>query len=268
VTRRGAWLLGLALAFGPVTAPLALAQPAEIPKLPPPPEHPAIEPAAVAMLKALSQRLAAAKSMSFTAVTTYESPARNGQPLYYSTRSDVTMQRPDKLRVITPGDGPASDFYYDGHQMIAYAPRENLVAVSDAPATVEAAIRAAYEKAAIFFPFAEVLAPDPAEKLIAGLTGAFVVGESAIVGDTITDIVAVTTDRVQAEIWIGAKDGLPRMIRATYPTDPEVQRYEIRFSDWHLNPKVAPADFTSPRALKAPRMPFQRPDMNPAEKQP
>jgi hypothetical protein len=258
----------LALICCPVAAPTAFAQPAQVPHVPPAPEHPAIEPAAVAMIKALSQRLAAAKSMSFTAVTTYEFPACNGQPLYYATRSDVTMQRPDKLRVITPGDGPASDFYYDGHQMIAYAPRENLAAVSEAPPTIEAAIHLATDKAAIFFPFAEVLAPDPAEKLIAGLTGAFVVGQSSLIGDTITDIVAVTTDRVQAEIWIGAKDGLPRMIRATYPSDPDVRGYEIRFSNWHLDPKVTPAEFTSPHALKAPRMPFQRPDATAAEKQP
>jgi len=96
-----------------VLAPARAQQP-QPPALPPPPEHPAIEPAAIEKLKAMSQRLAGAKSMSFTAVTTYEAPARNGQPLYYSTLSQVAVQRPDKLRVITPGDGPASDFYYNG----------------------------------------------------------------------------------------------------------------------------------------------------------
>ena len=50
------------------------------PAEPPPPEHPAIEPAALEMLQAMSQRLAGAKSMSFTAVTTDEAPARDGQP--------------------------------------------------------------------------------------------------------------------------------------------------------------------------------------------
>ena len=101
----------------------AMAQQPLPPTPPPPPEHPAIEPQALAILKATSERLVAAHAMSFTAVTTYESPARNGQPLYYATRSDVTMQRPDKLRVITPGDGPASDFYYDGRQMMSRCPK-------------------------------------------------------------------------------------------------------------------------------------------------
>ena len=45
--------------------------------------HVEIEPRAVEILKAMSARLAAANSMTFTATTTYESPARTGEPLAY-----------------------------------------------------------------------------------------------------------------------------------------------------------------------------------------
>lgn len=31
-------------------------------------------------------------------------------------RYDVTMRRPDKLKVMMPGGGPASKFYYDGNR--------------------------------------------------------------------------------------------------------------------------------------------------------
>ena len=91
--------------------------------------------------------------MAFTAVISYESPSRLGPPLVYTTKSDVTLQRPDKLRVITSGDGPASEFYYDGKTMMAFAPAENHVAVADAPPTIDAALKAAYDSAAIYFPF-------------------------------------------------------------------------------------------------------------------
>ena len=72
--------------------------------------------------------------MAFTAVVSYESPSRLGPPLVYATKSQVTLQRPDKLQVITLGDGPPSEFYYDGKIMMAFAPAENLVAVADAAA--------------------------------------------------------------------------------------------------------------------------------------
>jgi hypothetical protein len=258
------------LALLPVCGLFALiparAQQPHPPAEPPPPEHPAIEPSALEMLKAMSQRLADSKSMRFTAVTTYEAPARDGQPLYYATLSQVAMQRPNKLRVVTPGDGPPSDFYYDGKSMMAYTPGANLVAVAEAPATIEAAMTVAYEKAAIYFPFVEVIVPDPYKSLSEGLTSAFVVGQSHVVGDTITDIVAIANDKVQAEVWIGVADGLPRMIRAIYPKDPVQSRYEIQFSDWHLNLAMKDADFTSAEALKAPHIDFGRPDADPPGK--
>ena len=259
-----AMLLALGLVtLGPARAQQQQPQP---PAQPPPPEHPAIEPVAIEMLKAMSQRLAGAKAMSVTAVTTYESPARNGQPLYYATLSQVAVQRPNKLRVITPGDGPASEFYYDGKMMMAYAPAAELVAVADAPPTIEGAMKQAFDTAAIYFPFAEVVVADPYKNLSEGLTSAFVIGQSHVVGDTITDMVAISNGNVQAEVWIGINDGLPLMIRAIYPKDPTESRYEIQFSNWHLNQPMNDADFTSASALKAPRMDFARPDAPPPGK--
>jgi hypothetical protein len=260
MTILGTRYLPTLLTIGYFALAAANAQQPQPPASPPPPEHPAIEQAALDMLKATSERLASAKSLSFTAVTTYESPARNGQPLYYTTLSQVTVQRPDKLRVITPGDGPASDFYVNGKSMIAYAPAADLVAVADAPPTIDGAIKEAYDKAAIYFPFSEVLVADPYKNLSAGLTSAFVIGQSHVVGDTVTDMVAITNGNVQAQIWIGINDGLPRMIRAVYPKDPTQSRYEIQFANWKLNAPTTDADFTSAQALKAPRMDFARPD--------
>ena len=131
--------------------------------------EPVLEPKAIEILKAASDRLAAARAMRFTAVISYESPSRLGPPLVYTTTSEVTLQRPDKLRVITPGDGPASEFYYDGKTMMAFAPAENLVAVADAPPTIDAALKAAYDTAAIYFPFTDVIVADPYKDLADGL---------------------------------------------------------------------------------------------------
>jgi hypothetical protein len=84
--------------------------PAKAPKKSSPPPvvdfQPGLEPKAIELLKAASARLAAARTMSFMAIVSYESPSRLGPPLVYSTKSEVTLQRPDKLRVLTSGDGP------------------------------------------------------------------------------------------------------------------------------------------------------------------
>jgi hypothetical protein len=226
-----------------------------------PAPQPGVEPDAVAILKAMSEKLAAAKTISFTAVSTYESPAVNGQPLYYTTVSQVVVGRPDKLRVVTPGDGPPTEFYYDGKTMVAYDPATNLAAVADAPPTIDAMVKAAYDKAAIYFPFVDFIVADPYKDMEGSLKSAFVVGRSDAVGGTLTDMVAIADDNVQAEIWIGVADKLPRMMRAVYPKDPAKNRYETEFSNWRLNGRVDPNVFASARALKAPRMDFKNPDI-------
>ena len=81
------------------------------------------------MLKAMSARLASAQSMSFTATVGYEYPSKAGPALVYTMRYDVTMQRPNKLKVISPGDGPRTEFWYDGKTVQAYDPAAKLVAI-------------------------------------------------------------------------------------------------------------------------------------------
>jgi hypothetical protein len=198
--------------------------------------------------------------MTFTAVSTYESPTHIGPPLAYTIISEVALQRPDKLRVITPGDGPASEFYYDGKTMMAYMPAENLVAVAEAPPTIDGALKAAYDSAAIYFPFTDVILADPYKDIADGLEHAFVIGQSRVVGGTTTDMVAIVSDRVFAQVWIGADDKLPRMLRAVYADDPSRLRHQVEFSNWRLDGPIPADAFTSSRAASAPRIPFARPD--------
>lgn len=223
-------------------------------------EQSALEPRAIEILKASSARLAAARSMSFTAVVSYENPSRLGPPLIYTTSSDVTLKRPDKLQVITAGDGPASEFYYDGKTVMAFAPAENLVAVADAPPTIDATLEAAYHYAAIYFPFSDVLVADPYGDIADTLEVAFYIGQSRVVGGATTDMVAYASHGVFVQIWIGAEDKLPRMARAVFRNDPAQLRHQVEFSKWQLDGNVDAIAFASPKAAAATRIPFERPD--------
>ncbi len=218
-----------------------------------------LEPRAMELLKATSARLAAAKSMSFTATVNYEYPSKLGPPIAYTMRYDVTMQRPDKLKVVMPGDGPASEFYYDGKAMMAYAPAENLVAVADAPATIDAALKAAYDTAAIYYPFTDLLVADPYAALTDGAILAFYIGPSGVVGGTKTDMVVWANDDVFLQIWIGADDKLPRRLRAIFRTDPLELRHEMELSNWQLDGPIAQDTFASQKAQAAKRIAFASP---------
>jgi hypothetical protein len=258
--------LGLSAPVAAQTAPVAkpvaatkAAKPAPKPKAPE--FKMVLEPRAMDLLKAMSERLAAAKTLSFTAAAGFEFPSKLGPPLVYTTRYDVALQRPDKFRVLMPGDGPASEFYYDGKSMTAYAPVENLAAVADAPPTIDAMLKRAYESASIFFPFTDLVLADPYSALTGGKL-AFYIGPSGTVGGVKTEMIAWANDDVFLQIWIGVDDKLPRRVRAMFSTDPLMLRHDLELSNWQLNGPIAADAFASAKVAAAGRMAFATPTVN------
>ena len=220
---------------------------------------PIVEEKAMALLEATSERLAAAKSMAFTATASYEYPSKLGPAIVYTVRYDVTMQRPDRLRIVIPGDGPAMEFYYDGKAVTAFAPAENLVAVTEAPPTVDAMLKQMYQSAGFFFPFSDVVAANPFTPLAQGAKTAFYVGPSGVVGGVKTDMVVWADNEVFMQFWIGVDDKLPRRVRAIYRADPLRLRHDLEFTNWQLDTPVTAETFTSDKAKSADRTAFAHP---------
>ncbi|MDM0011678.1 DUF2092 domain-containing protein [Variovorax sp. J22P168] len=223
------------------------------------PKAPQLEARALELLRAMGSTLTGAKSLAFTAVSTYESPSSVGPALAYATTSEVLLQRPDRLRVVTLGDGPASEFYYDGKTLTAFAPAENLVAVAPAPPTIDAMLKQAFDDAAIYFPFADILGSDPYRLLTDGLGKAFYIGQSKVVGGTTTDMVAIASDQLFMQIWIGAEDKLPRKMRAVFRGDPLQLRHQVELSNWKLDPVIAAEAFAAMNAANAKKIAFAAP---------
>jgi len=209
----------------------------------PPPVQMTIEPKAIEILKAACERLAAARSMRFTAV--------------------VTLQRPNKLRVITPADGPATEFYYDGKAMMAFAPTENLLAVADAPPTIDGALKAAFETADIYYPFTDLIVADPYKAVSDRMIMAFYIGQSKVIGGTTTDMVAYADSDVFVQVWVGTEDKLPRMVRAVYRADRARLRNQLEISDWKLDFDLPGEAFAPVNASGAMPIEFSRPVTGP-----
>lgn len=229
--------------------------------------HPAIEPAALEILKATSEKLSAAKSIAFHALGAFDVPARDGQPLFYYSRSEVLLVRPNKLRVIVPGDGPPSEFYFDGSTVAVLRPKEDLIAIAEVPGNLEDMLEKIYQKAGIYFPFVDFLVSDPYKALTSGLTRAFVIGQSAMIGGVTTNVLSISDEKVHLQIWIGADDKLPRLIWAT-GTDADKPRHMVEFSNWKLDGDVSNEAFAPKRTAATKQIPFARPDEDPGEKKP
>jgi hypothetical protein len=224
------------------------------------PEAQVLEPKAIEILKAASARLGGARTLSFTAVIADEAPSRLGPPLLYASRSDVVLQRPDRLRVVTTGAGPRSDLLINGTELSAFAPTEGLLAQAKVPPTIDGALEAAHRLAHIYFPFTDIVVADPYGDLAPDLRLAFYIGRTQAVGGVETDMIAYATDEVFIQAWIGVEDRLPRRFRAIYLMDGGNLRHEMELSGWRVDPTLPASTFTLPAAArKAKPIPFERP---------
>jgi hypothetical protein len=194
----------------------------------------AVDPRALKIIQAMSDRLAGAKRLSFRARAVYDVPGKDKTPIYYATVSDVYFARPNTLRVVTIADQPMHELVYDGKQVAVFSPLENTLATGPAPGTIEDAIRRV-EEGGVDLPFADVLLNDSYKNFSEGLLSAFVIGQSNAVGGSTTDVVSITSADAHAQLWIGARDHLPRQIWVTYTKAPGNPRHTIEFSGWRLN---------------------------------
>ena len=69
-------------------------------------------------------------------------------------------------------------------------------------------------------------------------------------------MVVLTVAGIHGQIWIGADDKLPRMIRVTYPMLPGSPDNMTEFTNWSIDPPVEAATFAPSNAEKAARIEF------------
>lgn len=221
----------------------------------------AVDPAALALLRGAGATLAAAQSLSFTATALHDVPSAEGQSVLYTVQSRVSLSRPDRLRIETVGDGAPALFVSDGRTMTLFRPLAHTVATAPAPAGLEAVLRAETAAAGQSQAFADMLLADPVQGLTAGLTRAFVVGASRLVGGVETEVVAFAGPDAQGQIWIGAQDRLPRQLWVTETNAPGRPRSGVAFGDWRLDAPLDDQTFTATGAAGAAPVPFAKPGL-------
>src|SRR5437899_5937645 len=117
----------------------------------------------------------------------------------------------------------------------------------------------ALDNAAIYFPFSDVVGSDPFKALTDGLVNAFYIGPSKVVGGTTTEMVAIASDQMFMQIWIGADDKLPRKMRAVFRGDPLQLRHQVELSNWKLDPVIAAEAFAALNTANAKKIAFATP---------
>jgi hypothetical protein len=256
-------------AQGPSTAPTREAPqtpgPAAQPSLPETAPAPIMEQRALDGLQRMSATLGAAKAFTYRSRSTVEVPAKTGQFVTLFATSDVALQRLNKLRVHVTGEVPNFEFYYNGTNIAAFAPKNQVYSVASAPDTIDAMLKGVMDNTGIYFPSADVMFSDPYAMLTKDLTSAFVVGPTTVDGVPCEHL-AFIGPGVNWEIWIETgKSALPRRLLVTYTEVRNFPRFLVEFSDWNLKPKLAASRFVFKKTSNATQIEFVAPTRQKAQ---
>jgi hypothetical protein len=205
---------------------------------PAPPPAPMVEQYALDRLKQMSDKLAATQAFTYRSSSSIEMSAVTGQFLTFFIDSEVALQRPNKLRVDLSGDLSTVQLYFDGANVSAFDPKNNLHADAHALATIDDVLDFVINKARINFPSGDFLYSNPYAVMSKDLTHAIIVGPSMVNGVPCEHF-AYMNPSINWEVWIEkGVNALPMRLAMTYKKAPNFPRFLIEFADWNLNPKL------------------------------
>jgi hypothetical protein len=200
---------------------------------------------ALKLLKAMSDKLAKANSLSFGVRGLVPIGAPTGQFINLLASSRVVMQRPDKLFVQARGDMFPSDIYFDGKTVTVVTADKKFYAQQPAAGPgLDTFAKSPQPGADAVAPFFDMLTADPYASLTKDYLSALLVGQSTV-GGVKANHLAFTATAIDWEIWIGAADNLPRLMVISYRFPERERTFTVEFSDWKLNAPVPAKTFSA-----------------------
>ncbi|HZD93665.1 MAG TPA: DUF2092 domain-containing protein [Candidatus Sulfotelmatobacter sp.] len=193
-----------------------------------------IDPLALKVLKAATDRIHNAKAYSFHAAVSRESLGTNGQVITQFSTSETTVQQPSKLHVNFRGQGKDVQLIYNTGETVLFAPETKLYTAFLRAGTIDAAIQVLQENK-VFLPTANFLQSDPYQSLTRDLTEAYVIGRVDLAGDTVHQL-AFVEPHAEWQLWVtGGPEPTIRKLEVINTEEAYHPRIIVDFSDWDFN---------------------------------
>jgi hypothetical protein len=196
------------------------------------------------LLKAMTDYLAAQKSISFEYDSTLEVVTRDEQKLALASSGMLVLERPDKLRTTRAGGFADVEMIFNGKTLTLLGKNLNAYAQEEVPGTVDHLIDELRVKHNRPLPAADLLLSNAYDELMQDVSEVMDLG-SGVIGGVECDYLAFRAKEVDWQIWI-AQGAAPYPCRYTItskliPGEPE---YTIQVRDWKAGDAVAAADFS------------------------
>jgi hypothetical protein len=195
-----------------------------------------------AMLKAMSEAIAAEKEIAFAYDATIEVVTTDLQKIQLASSGEVRLSRPDRLRVTRMGGFAEIELIFDGAKLTLVSKNRNKYAEIPSPVkTVDALVDQVRADFNVQVPGADLLLSDSFGHLIDPVTDAKYLG-TGVIGGIECDHLAFKTPSVDWEIWIRVGEPpIPCRYVVTSKLVAQSPEYAIQIADWKSGDE-APAE--------------------------
>ena len=156
---------------------------------------------AKSLLKAMSDYLAAQKTISFDYDTNFEIVTTQKEKVGLASSGTLTLSRPDKLHATRTGGFTNIEMVFDGKTLTLLGKDKNVYTQVETPGTIDQLVDVLRDKYHRPVPAADLLMSDPYKELMPLVKEAKDLGSGVIRG-TECDHLAFRTDDVDWQIWI------------------------------------------------------------------
>ena len=235
------------------------------------PAPPAVKPDAMAVVKNMAEYLSSARKYSVKISAGYDVVQGSGQKVEFGEVREVTLVRPNQLRVETKeSDGDRNLFVFDGTTISYSHGGKNVYATASAPGTLDDAVKTFLQKLNMRIPLALMYVsnlPEEMEQLIE--SAAYV--EYSTQFDVPCHHVAARTATTDVQLWVAAgSEPLLRRVVITYKNEEGAPQFWANFTNWNFSPSVSAAMFAFTPPQGAEKIPFlaelPQPDVSPRKK--
>jgi hypothetical protein len=191
------------------------------------------------ILKESGDFLAAQEKFAFKADTGHDVVQLNGQKLSFGATREVTLRRPDRLRIeVQQSDGDRRELFFDGEQIGIDLPEENAYVVVAKTGTIDGLFDYLVDDLQTPAPLHDFLTSNFYTDVEPKIRSGFYVEETTL-GKRTCHHLAFRTDEVDVQIWIEDGDRpLPCSLVITHRRERSSPQFWAEFHDWDLSPKT------------------------------
>jgi hypothetical protein len=159
------------------------------------------EAAARAILKSMSDYMAAQQSFTLDYDTSLEVVTTDKQKIQLASSGDIAVSRPDKIRVNRTGGFADVQFNYDGKTLTVLGKHRNVYVQAEMPGTIYQLVDDLRDKFHKPLPAADLLVENVNDVLLEGVTDIKDLG-AGVIGGKACDHLAFRTPEFDWQIWI------------------------------------------------------------------